>query len=296
MPRYALTIAYDGTDFAGWQKQHHPDHAAEPDAKGQRPRIVMRTVQEIVEQGVREVVREPVLLHGASRTDAGVHARAQCAAFTCSADASEGRGWPPERGVMPLVRAVNSRLPGDVLITGGRLVPDGFDPVRDCESKGYRYTFHVMPQTEHALNLRPLWDRRHVFFTYYPLDVERMRTAATHLVGEHDFAALAAINHGRTSTVRTILGCTVNAAPAPDDPIPTQAMRVWIDVWGTGFLYNMVRILAGTLMEVGRGRMEPGDMPALLASKDRHRAGPTLPPAGLRLEWIKYPPQAVATP
>lgn len=289
MPRYKLDIAYDGTDFAGWQKQHPPDPNAEPDETGQRPRLVLRTVQEEVERAVREVVREPVDLLGASRTDAGVHARAQCAAFSCSEHGEQGRGWPADRGTVPLIRAINSRLPGDVIVTGAALVRDAFDPVRDCVAKGYRYTLHVMPQDGASATLRPLWDRKHVFFTYYALDIDRMQRAAAHLVGEHDFAAFAAINHGRATTVRTIHACTVAADPAPADPIETGAMRVAIDVSGNGFLYNMVRIIAGTLMEVGRGRIDPDAVPEMLASRDRHRAGPTLPPQGLRLEWIEYP-------
>ena len=289
MPRYKLDIAYDGTDFLGWQKQHPPDETAARDAKGNRPRVVLRTVQEEVERAVREVVREPVQLQGASRTDSGVHAAAQCAAFTCSEDGAEGRGWPAERGTLPLLRAVNSRLPGDVVVTGASIVHDEFDPTRDCIAKGYRYTLHVMPQDGQSATLRPLWDRSRVFFTYYALDVAAMQAAAAHLVGEHNFAAVASIHHGRTSTVRTIHDCTVTAEPAPADPIATGATRVLIDVSGNGFLYNMVRIIAGTLMEIGRGRISADAMPEILASADRHRAGPTLPPQGLRLEWIRYP-------
>lgn len=289
MPRYRLTIAYDGADFHGWQKQEPPDPDAEADPDtGERPRLKMRTVQEVVEQAVREVVREPVILQGASRTDAGVHARAQCAAFTTEGDARDGRGWPAQRGALPLLRAINSRLPADVLVTGVALAPDHFDPVTHAVAKGYIYTIHASPH-------RPLWSRRSAFHCWHALDAERMRRAARHLVGEHDFASLAAAGHGRLTTVRTIFACDVADAP-PADPAERdpaggdfEPRHVRIEVSGNGFLYNMVRILAGTLMEVGRGKIHPDDIPAILESKDRRRAGPTLPPEGLCLDWIRYP-------
>ncbi|MEO0484046.1 MAG: tRNA pseudouridine synthase A [Planctomycetota bacterium] len=289
MPRYRLTIAYDGADFHGWQKQEPPDPDAPADAEtGERPRLKLRTVQEVVERAVREVVREPVHLQGASRTDSGVHARAQCGAFTTTGDASDGRGWPAERGTLPLLRAINSRLPQDVLIADVELTHDRFDPIKDAEAKGYSYTIHASPH-------RALWSRRTTFHSWHALDPERMAEAAKHLVGEHDFAALAAANHGRLTTVRTIYGCTATATP-PEDPVERdraggdfEPVQIRIDVNGNGFLYNMVRILAGTLMEVGRGKIEPGDILEILKSKDRRRAGPTLPPEGLCLEWIRYP-------
>ncbi len=292
MPRYRLTIAYDGTDFCGWQKQEPKDPAlggTPPPASKvddslettKEGRIALRTVQAIVERAVREVVREPVILTGASRTDAGVHARAQCAAFTSHADASQGRGWPAERGTEPLIRAINSRLPEDVLITDAQLVDDSFEPIAGAKSKGYSYTIVSSPH-------RPLWDRRTVYHTWHELDAQRMHAAAQHLIGEHDFASMAALGHGRQTTVRTIHGCAVTSEPieAPTGSFASQRLR--IDVSGSGFLWNMVRILAGTLHEVGRGRLSSGDIPVILASQDRTNAGPTLPPEGLCLEWIRY--------
>ncbi|MEM9064877.1 MAG: tRNA pseudouridine(38-40) synthase TruA [Planctomycetota bacterium] len=273
MPRYKLTIAYDGTDFAGWQKQEPPDPDATPDEHGDRPRIKLRTVQEIVERAVRETVREPVVLGGASRTDSGVHAVGQCAAFTTSAEAPEGRGWPPERGTEPLRRALNGRLPDDVYVSAVQQVHDGFNPITDATSKGYSYTFH-------ASRDRTLWDRRYVHHVWCELDVDKMHEAAQHLIGEHDFASMAAANHGRQTTVRTIHNCTVTRE---------TDHRIRLDVSGNGFLYNMVRIIAGTLYDVGRGTKESGDIPQILESGDRRQAGMTLPASGLRLEWIEYP-------
>jgi len=338
VPRYKLTIAYDGTDFCGWQKQEPAptNPAGEPSV---RPELVvdqddkklyLRTVQHIVEQAVREVVREPIDLLGASRTDAGVHAGGsfpdgapggQVAAFTCSQLAPEGRGWPTERGVEPMVRAINARLPDDVLVHNAEIVDDRFNPIGDCVSKGYRYTIHVSPT-------RPLWDRRYVCHMWKPVNIEHMKQAAAHLVGNHDFAAFAAVNHGRQTTVRTIHACDVLPLPSgervsrksvtgegfssffkepgasatghssslsPKKQVPSaqheageRAQRIAIDVSGNGFLYNMVRIIAGTLHDVGRGKIDPDDIPAILASADRRRAGPTMPPEGLRLEWIRY--------
>ncbi len=311
MPRYKLTIAYDGTDFHGWQKQELdpqspaiPSHGPMTIRDG---RAILRTVQEVVEQAVRRVVREPIQVLGASRTDAGVHAWSQVAAFTSEPRPEAGVGWPADRGCDTLVRAVNSRLPDDVLVRGAEIVGDGFNPIGDCESKGYSYTYHVG-------DTRPLWDRRMVFHTWHDLDVERMRRATAGLVGTHDFAAFAALNHGRQTTVRTIHGCEVREerdeetkrrrdgvrATKDVQTDDTSSLRlsvsrslpptrIRLDICGDEFLYNMVRIIAGTLHEVGRGRIEPESIREILASGDRRRAGPTLPPEGLCLEWIRYP-------
>jgi len=280
MARYRLTLAYDGTDFHGWQKQDLPVDGAgsprtlAPHESFETPseelapppgRAALRTIQEVVERAVREVIREPILLQGASRTDSGVHARAQVAAFSCSDD----RVGPPEER---LAQAIDSRLPEDVVVVDCRPAAEAFDPIGDCVSKGYRYALHTGFD-------RPLWDRRFVHHVRAALDDERMREAAARLVGEHDFAAFAAAGHGRLSTVRTVLACDVRRLR--DD-------RILIDVAGTGFLHNMVRIIAGTLVEVGRGKMTPDDVTKALESGDRRDAGPTLPSTGLCLEWIRY--------
>ncbi|MCC7387854.1 MAG: hypothetical protein IT431_03710 [Phycisphaerales bacterium] len=397
MPTYKLTIAYDGTDFAGWQKQEPPDPSAHPEQRPQRVainkleagleagrpgRIALRTVQAVVERAVREVVREPVLVQGASRTDAGVHARCQVGVFRCGGGegtearrhggteggerdeeterrrdevggggrdggteargheggghGSESRatasratgGWPVGRGVDRLLRAVNSRLPRDVQVVVAELVRDGFDPIGDCVAKGYSYSFWASPH-------RALWDRRTVWHTWSGLDVAAMREAARWFVGVHDFAAFAAAGHGRVSTVREVFECEVweegrdggtearrheggdvgdgeggGTEPSPR-PSPAGGGRggeshgsesratenravvepgrlVRMEISGSGFLYNMVRIIAGTLHEVGRGHIAPGDVPGIIAGLDRRRAGPTLPPEGLCLEWIRY--------
>lgn len=348
MPRYKLTIAYDGTDFCGWQKQEPfapgggeprpPDQVAVPDPvrlgskiletaeamglrEGEaRARIALRSVQHVVEKTVREIVREPVVLMGASRTDAGVHARGQVAAFTCTGEeertrsASEelasganadrptpqpppsgkgleegspsgvprGIGWPVSRGVDRLMRAINGRLPDDVQVVGVEVATPDFDPIRGAVAKAYSYTLHVDPPPPRGMAMRPLWDRKYVHQVWDDLDVVAMREAAGRIVGEHDFAAFAAAGHGRLTTVRTVFSCDVS------EGVVEGARRVRIDVSGSGFLYNMVRIIAGTLVEAGRGRMTPDAVSAAIASKDRRNAGPTLPPTGLCLEWVRY--------
>jgi len=287
MPRYRLTIAYDGTDFFGWQRQtateqDHPgvlEEASGPNAHPETgeadPRPQLRTVQEVLQRAVREVVREPVEVVGASRTDSGVHAAAQCAAFTTSDDR---RGPSDDR----LAVAINARLPEDCVIRRAEIVSDEFDPIADCVSKGYRYTIFQADEDEP----RPLWDRRYVHPVRARLDFEAMREAAGALVGEHDFAAFTNAGHGRLSTVREVLRCAVTRL---DD------RRLAIDVSGAGFLYNMVRIMAGALVEVGRGKRTVGDLRAALESGDRAKSGPTLPPTGLRLEWIRYPDALLGT-
>ncbi len=359
MPTYRLTIAYDGTDFAGWQKQEPPDPwlaaagragdagaggvpagsipreaksmKLEPGLVAGKPgRIALRTVQAVVERAVREVVREPVRLKGASRTDAGVHARCQMGVFACSGDEpakgndtavhpttpggvgdeedSRGKGgWPLSRGAGRLLMAVNSRLPDDVQVVRAEAVERGFDPILDCVGKGYSYTLWVGMH-------RPLWARRHVHHTWAKLDLGAMQRAAACFVGTHDFAGFAAAGHGRQTTVREVFACEVREIEKPElwhgahsrgvlaggvggvgdgrgttvaVADPGRLLRV--EVSGSGFLYNMVRIIAGTLHDVGRGRIKAAALPEIIASCARKRAGPTLPAKGLCLEWVAYP-------
>jgi tRNA pseudouridine38-40 synthase len=293
--RYKLTVAYDGTAYCGWQKQEPPhDALVSPDdviGRGEDGRFQLRTVQEVLERAVREVVREPITLLGASRTDSGVHARGQVAAFTCSDPSAEaeglphappvprGVGWPLSRGTDKLVLALNSRLPNDVLVVAAEAVAPTFDPISDCTSKGYTYSLFISPT-------RPLFERDYVHHLWTPLDVSAMQQAAERFVGEHDFAAFATAGHGRLTTVRTVHNCAVELSGAPEGASPPAPLRIHVS--GSGFLYNMVRIIAGTLVEVGRGKMTPDDVVAAMESKDRRRAGPTFPARGLCLEWVRY--------
>lgn len=300
MARYRLTIAYDGTEFHGWQRQHAPashiEGKGEPrlveplpgepvrrsddeaDGGSRGARIELRTVQRILERTVWEVLREPVSVRGASRTDSGVHAKAQTGAFSVRDDR---RGPEDDR----LAMALNARLPDDVVIRSCVRTREDFDPISDCLAKGYRYT--ILAGRE-----RPLWDRRYVTHVPVALATDLMREAAGLIVGTHDFAAFTNAGHGRESTVRRVDACSVEDVSV-DAPC---AQRIAIDVAGPGFLYNMVRIIAGTLVEVGKGRLSVEDVRIAIETGDRRRSGPTMPPEGLCLEWMRYPDDAEHPP
>lgn len=260
MPRYRLTVAYDGTNFHGWQKQCASDGPAQES---------LRTVQGVLEQAILDVVRERVSVQGSSRTDAGVHAVGQVAAFSCQMEMA------PDR----LAPAINSRLPDDAQVRSASIIHEGFSPITDAVSKGYRYRIAHGRKGPPPAGLPPLFSRHTTFWTPYRLDPVRMNEAARCLIGEHDFTSFTRKNHGRESPVRTIFDCTVTA---------TGRHRCRLDVCGDGFLHNMVRIIAGTLVEVGRGRIDPDALGNILAAADRTAAGPTLPPQGLCLMWVKY--------
>jgi len=275
VPRYKLVIAYDGTDFHGWQKQFATEvQLADtgfsgrllagdvfPDDEGRKQ---LRTVQAVVERRIRRVCREPVNLQGSSRTDSGVHALAQVAAFTRQ-DADTG---PADDR---LIEAINSGLPDDCVVSECAPVPDEFEPIAHCARKGYRYSIC-------AGKPAPLWSRRFVHHAVMPLDVPAMAAAAAALVGTHDFAAFTNVGAERESTVRTVLSCDVTETDGV----------IAIDVAGDGFLYNMVRIIAGTLVDAGRGKSSPQRISEAIHTGDRRLSGPTLPPEGLRLEWMEH--------
>ena len=250
--RYKLALAYDGSAFHGWQKQVSTD----PENPG-----ALRTVAGVVEDGLMRAMRQPITLVGASRTDAGVHALGQVAHFNADTPI------PIER----MSKAINGYLPGDVDVRSVEVADAGFDAISGAKSKQYRYRLY----NTHA---RPLGIRTQVWHCWVDLDIDRMADAAARFVGEHDFEGFAAADHGRATTVRTILDCHIEV----DEP------EVQIVVSGTGFLYNMVRIIAGTLVEIGRGRLEPDVIGKVFESCDRRDAGPTLASSGLCLEWIKY--------
>lgn len=301
MPRYKLVVAYDGTDFCGWQKQEPvpaADVAAHPETTGEAGgvrtpaygeetpmmestrdgRVALRTVQGVLEQAVRGVCRERIELIGASRTDSGVHARGQVAAFSTIPD-GKGTGWPSERGADRLMAAVNSRLPDDVTVLDASEVAVGFNPIGDAVKKMYSYTFCIGP-------VKPIWTRRMVnWLPRGALDVAAMSEAGGALVGEHDFAAFAAAGHGRLSTVRTIYSLDVRELERSADGNAVVRM----EVVGNGFLWNMVRIIAGTLMQIGLNQKPVGIVKEAMASLDRSKAGITAPPQGLCLERIWYP-------
>ena len=241
-----LVVAYDGTDFHGWQRQPN-----------------LRTIQEDVERATRRVVREPIQLIGSGRTDAGVHASGQVANFltTCPMPCDALR------------KAIGGRLPKDISIIQVREVSLDFKCSADAVSKLYRYRIYndrFRPVELHV--------QRYVYHVWHPLDAIRMRAAAQHLVGEHDFMALATTGRNYQTTIRRIFRIEVHR----------RYNEIFVDVEGSGFLYNQVRNIVGTLIEIGRGHWEPDIMPDILASRNRSRAGPTAPARGLCLQWVRY--------
>lgn len=247
-----LTLAYDGREFHGWQTQPG-----------------MRTVQEEVTRTLQLIVREPLVVFGASRTDAGVHARGQVANFHAS----------DRIPLVSLTRAIAHRLPEDIVLIHLAEAPSTFHASRAAECKLYRYSIFASPT-------RPARDRAAgtSWHVWHPLCEDRMRAAAAHLVGTHDFAAFASAGSQRATTVRTVRRVEVRR----------RFEQVIVEVEGDGFLYNQVRNMVGTLVEVGRGHWPPERVVGILASCDRRNAGPTAPPQGLCLEWIRYSAASLA--
>ena len=245
--RILMTIAYDGTNFSGWQKQKLPE---------------VRTVEGELEKALRKLFRDPVLeCIGASRTDAGVHALGQRAVVDVETTI------PAEK--IPL--AVRAFLPADIAVTKAEEVPPEFHPRFDCVKKTYEYRFWNAP----AKNPK---ERLYSAHQAKPLDVEQMNRAASAFIGRHDFAAFCAVGSSVSSTVRTIFDCHAER----------EGDVVKIFVTGDGFLYNMVRIIAGTLMAVGLGKLLPETLPGIIEGGDRRQAGQTAEPQGLTLLEIYY--------
>jgi len=221
-----------------------------------------RTVQGTLEQALAQITGQTVRVIGAGRTDAGVHAEGQVAGLEI-----ETRLEPAA-----LARALNGVLPADLSVVEARLAPEGFHARYDARSKLYRYAIW---NGEAPSPLRA--SRTHRVVT--PLDLEAMRAAAATLVGSHDFASFQTAGSPVSTTVRTLLRVDLEGEPRGE---------IHLLVEGDGFLRHMVRILAGTLIEVGLGRREAGSLPSVLAARDRGRAGRTAPARGLTLLWVSY--------
>jgi len=264
--RYKLTVAYRGTRYHGWQRQAYVDTykgPTPPEGQG------IPTIQETLARAIVEVVGHPINLAGSSRTDAFVHAKGQVAHFD-----TDQVQIPPEG----LRRAVNSRLPDDILVRRIDPVPGSFDAVFSTLSKRYQYFIWNAED-------RPVFFGDLAWRRWQGLDRGAMRDAARTLVGEHDFVSFAKPGHGRENTVRLVHECSVS----------WQGPRIIVAVHGSGFLWNMVRIIVGTLVEVGLGRYAPTDIAEMLCAKDRRAAGPTAPPHGLYLHWI-HTADSIPTP
>lgn len=247
MQNYLLTLAYDGTNYCGFQVQPNG-----------------RSVAQTFQDGLEAVLHSRPDIKGCSRTDAGVHALGFALNFH-----AETR-IPPEK--LPL--AINQHLPPDIRVLCARVVPEEFHARYAAHTKTYLYRIHNHP-------IDSPFDEK--YYTRVPrrLDVDAMQRAAEQFVGKHDFLALCAAGSSAAAhgdTVRTITDCHVTR----------KGDEVDIEVTADGYLYNMVRILAGTLCEVGAGRMQPDAIPGILASRDRSQAGPTLPAKGLFLEKVDY--------
>ena len=255
MKRLKLTVAYDGTNYCGWQIQ---------------PNGI--TVEEVLNRALRKLTGEEITVIGASRTDSGVHALGNVAVFDSETSI------PPER----ISYALNQRLPDDIVVIRSEEVSADWHP-RYCNSKK-TYEYHIL-NTE----VPDPTKRHNTYFVSYKLDVEKMREAAEYLLGEHDFASFCNIRTNVEDTVRTIYELEVLESECAYARNGHAAGReLTIRIKGNGFLYNMVRIIVGTLLRVGRGFYTPEQVKEILEAKDRQAAGVTAPPQGLMLMQIEY--------
>ena len=242
--RVKLVVAYEGTNYCGWQIQ---------------PNGI--TIEQVLNETLSSLLGEEITVTGASRTDAGVHSLGNVAVFETHTK------MPAEK----ISFALNQRLPEDIVVQESCQVPEDFHPRFSKSRKTYEYRI---------LNCRfrqPL-ERRTSYFYYYPLDVRAMQKAAAYLVGEHDFTSFASVHAQPNTYVRMIYALDV----------VREGDMIRIRVQGNGFLYNMVRIIAGTLIQVGAGIKKPEDMESILAGKDRELAGPTAPAHGLTMIGLEY--------
>lgn len=245
MKRIRLTVAYDGTNYCGWQIQ---------------PNGV--TIQQKLNEALSELLGEAIQVTGASRTDSGVHSLGNVCVFDTETK------MPGEK----ISYALNQRLPDDIVVVDSRETSMDFHPRFSKSRKTYEYRIlnRKFPDPTRRLDTH---------FFHYPLDVELMQEAADALVGEHDFKSFASVHMQSETSVRTIYRCQVTR---------DEHDIVTISVTGNGFLYNMVRIIAGTLIQVGTGMIAPEDIPQILERKDREAAGPTAPAKGLTMIGLEY--------
>ncbi len=243
--RLALGVEYDGSGFSGWQSQPH-----------------QRTVQGVVEQALSKVANHPVRIACAGRTDTGVHAAGQVIHFDTEARRTE-RSW---------VFGANANLPKDVVILWAKPVPDSFHARFAALRRRYRYVIFNRP-------VRPTFLARRVTWEYRPLDEQRMRRAASYLVGEHDFNAYRAVACQASSPVRHVYRLDVER----------QGEMLYIDIEANGFLHHMVRNIAGVLMTIGSGECSPEWAREVLETRDRRLGGVTAAPYGLYFVQVIYP-------
>lgn len=242
--RVMLIVAYDGTNYCGWQIQPNGN-----------------TIEGELNRALSELLGEKIVVSGASRTDAGVHSCGNVAVFDTTAR------MPAEK----ISYALNQRLPEDIVVQCSQTVPPDFHPRYVKSKKTYEY--RILNREFRDPNRR-----LDSYFYYRHLDVHAMHEAAGYLVGEHDFKSFCSIHAQVETTVRRIYALTVDK----------KEDIITIRITGNGFLYNMVRIIAGTLIRVGTGEYKPEQIPEILAAKDREMAGPTAPAHGLTMIGIEY--------
>lgn len=247
---YKLTVAYDGTDYAGWQIQ-----------------LGQPTVQGMLERALAKLLKERVPVTGSGRTDSGVHALGQVASLSTAA-------WqaPADK----LAAAMNSKLPADIRVLESAEAPYDFHAVRDAKRKRYRYQMQLG-------GVRDPFEHRYRWYFAAPVDIGPMQEAAQYLVGRHDFATFQAAGSNRKTTVRTVYDCVVS-----EDRGRGGCRGLAVEIEANGFLYNMVRNIVGSLVEVGRGAQSPRWIESIRDAADRTIAGPTAPPQGLFLMKVDY--------
>jgi len=258
MRNFKVILEYDGTNYAGWQTQTQKH----------------KTIQAILEKTLRKILSEKVKVIGSGRTDAGVHALEQVANFKTNSDIR------PEK----LRLALNALLPPDIAIIKAEEVGLNFHAIRDVKTKVYRYT--ILNRKYRSALLK---DR--AYFCHFPLDVNLMRKEARSLIGKHDFKAFCASASSSKSTVRFIKKIRVKKLSYHPMSVTSKGKDyslIVIDIEADGFLYNMVRSIIGTLIDIGRGRFKKGSLKKILLSKDRRRSGATAPSCGLCLIEVKY--------
>jgi len=239
-----LTISYDGLNYSGWQNQPGK-----------------HTIQGCLQQSLGELTGTFIKINGASRTDAGVSALGQAANFLIDSPI-------PTKN---FVKALNHRLPQDIVVTEAVEADQTFDASASAKSKLYRYTIFT-GKKRNVLKTRNCWHRPAA------LDIAAMDTAAKMLIGKKDFKSFASAADRRENSIRTVMQCQVIQ----------EDKWVYIDIEADRFLYNMVRNIVGTLVEIGRGKWKPEKINEILEAKDRTAAGPIAPAAGLCLMWVKY--------
>ncbi|MBR1443432.1 MAG: tRNA pseudouridine(38-40) synthase TruA [Firmicutes bacterium] len=246
--KYLIKIAYDGTNYCGWQKNEG-----------------VESIQGKVEEALSKLLKKNTQIRGASRTDAGVHAKGQIAVFEAETSIPADR-FP---------YALNPLLPDDIRIVGGERVDDEFHPQKRVEKKTYEYLIYNSefpdPRMRNFTSFERKGERK-------KLDIKKMEKAAEKFIGTHDFKAFCASGGNTKTTIRTIYDLTV----CENNNI------ISIRVTGSGFLYNMVRIIAGTLIAVGEGRIKSDELEEIIRSKQRERAGKTADACGLTLLEIYY--------